>query len=151
MRPYNYGGWSDPEYDRLLRAAEDTRELGETGENRREGGTDFAGESADGSAVLSLLHLFVEGKRQRPDPPPSRSVFSAEICLCAGLLINQKMGGGRESCAAIARPGSGSDLGETCTLWVQSNLVPWALQSKGAEALDEGSHPTQRRIWREGV
>ena len=25
--PYNYGGWSDPEYDRLLRAAEDTRDL----------------------------------------------------------------------------------------------------------------------------
>ncbi|MGF7089051.1 hypothetical protein JOD24_002922 [Kroppenstedtia sanguinis] len=37
-------------------------------------------------------------------------------------MINQKMGGGRESCAAIARPGSGSDLGETCTLWVQSDL-----------------------------
>ncbi|MFD1426524.1 hypothetical protein ACFQ4Y_06170 [Kroppenstedtia sanguinis] len=37
-------------------------------------------------------------------------------------MINQKMGSGRESCAAIARPGSGSDLGETCTLWVQSDL-----------------------------
>ncbi|WP_188432590.1 peptide ABC transporter substrate-binding protein [Kroppenstedtia guangzhouensis] len=26
--PYNYGGWSDPEYDRLIRAAQNTRELG---------------------------------------------------------------------------------------------------------------------------
>ncbi|MFD1427114.1 hypothetical protein [Kroppenstedtia sanguinis] len=33
----------------------------------------------------------------------------------------------------------------------KATFVPWALQSKGAEALDEGSHPTQRRIWREGV
>ncbi|MGF7088474.1 hypothetical protein JOD24_002323 [Kroppenstedtia sanguinis] len=33
-------------------------------------------------------------------------------------MINQKMGGGRESCAAKA------------------TFVPWALQSKGAEALD---------------
>ncbi|MGF7087041.1 hypothetical protein JOD24_000873 [Kroppenstedtia sanguinis] len=48
-------------------------------------------------------------------------------------MINQKMGSGRESCAAKA------------------TFVPWALQSKGAEALDEGSHPTQWRIWREGV
>ncbi|MFD1427882.1 hypothetical protein JOD24_000503 [Kroppenstedtia sanguinis] len=29
-------------------------------------------------------------------------------------MINQQMGSGRESCAAIARPGSGSDPGETC-------------------------------------
>ncbi|MGF7087769.1 hypothetical protein JOD24_001606 [Kroppenstedtia sanguinis] len=36
-------------------------------------------------------------------------------------MINQKMVGGRESCAAKA------------------TFVPWALQSKGAEALDEGS------------
>ncbi|MFD1428387.1 hypothetical protein JOD24_003130 [Kroppenstedtia sanguinis] len=49
-------------------------------------------------------------------------------------MINQKMGGGRESCATKA-----------------TTFVPWALQSKGAEALDEGSHPAQRRIWREGV
>ncbi|MFD1425537.1 hypothetical protein [Kroppenstedtia sanguinis] len=45
-------------------------------------------------------------------------------------MINQKMGSGRESCAAKARPGSGSDSGETCALWVQSDLC----------------HPTQRRI-----
>ncbi|MGF7086404.1 hypothetical protein JOD24_000232 [Kroppenstedtia sanguinis] len=50
-------------------------------------------------------------------------------------MINQKMSGGRESCAAIARPRCGSDPGETCALWVQSDLC----------------HPTQRRIWREGV
>ncbi|MFD1427111.1 hypothetical protein JOD24_002919 [Kroppenstedtia sanguinis] len=37
-------------------------------------------------------------------------------------MVNQKMGGERESCAAIARPGSGSDPGETCALWVQSDL-----------------------------
>ncbi|MGF7087557.1 hypothetical protein JOD24_001393 [Kroppenstedtia sanguinis] len=37
-------------------------------------------------------------------------------------MINQKMGSGRESCAAKARPGSGSDPGETCALWVQSDL-----------------------------
>ncbi|MFD1427217.1 hypothetical protein ACFQ4Y_09805 [Kroppenstedtia sanguinis] len=36
-------------------------------------------------------------------------------------MINQKIGGGRESCANKA------------------TFVPWALQSKGAEALDEGS------------
>ncbi|MFD1427038.1 hypothetical protein JOD24_002630 [Kroppenstedtia sanguinis] len=36
----------------------------------------------------------------------------------------------RESCAAIARPGSGSDPGETCALWVQSFYAPQAQQSE---------------------
>ncbi|MGF7086346.1 hypothetical protein JOD24_000174 [Kroppenstedtia sanguinis] len=42
-------------------------------------------------------------------------------------MINQRMGGGRESCAAIARPGSGSDPGETCALWVQSDRATSSL------------------------
>ncbi|MGF7087464.1 hypothetical protein JOD24_001300 [Kroppenstedtia sanguinis] len=37
-------------------------------------------------------------------------------------MINRKIGDGRESCTAIARPGSGSVPGETCALWVQSDL-----------------------------
>ena len=42
------------------------------------------------------------------------------FCFATGLLIDQKMGGGRESCAAKA------------------TFVPQALQSQWAEALDEG-------------
>ncbi len=57
-----------------------------------------------------------------------------KMCLVnlSGLLINQKMGGGRESCAAIARPGSGSDPGETCALWVRSDFCAMGTTIQGS-------------------
>ncbi|MFD1425965.1 hypothetical protein JOD24_003038 [Kroppenstedtia sanguinis] len=48
-------------------------------------------------------------------------------------MINQKMGGGRESCAAKA------------------TFAPQHYNLDGLKPWNKGSHPTQRRIWREGV